>query len=192
MHDLPTLLTRHTGLLLGTARRLTEPDAPSLCQGWTRGHILTHLARNADGLSALVRAASEGTGEPMYASDAEREADIDAGADRPLPELIADLESSAQRLHTLLPRLEEVDPGFTVERTPGGLRFKAAALPWMRLREVVYHHVDLAAGFTFADVEPELVRDYLEDEYVRLGDLPAQQARAADLLWRARGIREDG
>ncbi|MFF9641495.1 maleylpyruvate isomerase N-terminal domain-containing protein [Kitasatospora aureofaciens] len=40
-----------TGLLLRTAARLCDADAraPSLLPGWSRGHVLTHLARNADG-----------------------------------------------------------------------------------------------------------------------------------------------
>jgi Mycothiol maleylpyruvate isomerase N-terminal domain len=38
----------HTDLLLDTARALDDPGAPSLCAGWSRGHVLTHVARNAD------------------------------------------------------------------------------------------------------------------------------------------------
>ena len=30
----------------------------------------------------------------------------------------------------------------------GGLMVPPVALPWLRLREVVFHHVDLADGFT--------------------------------------------
>ncbi|MEV7393377.1 maleylpyruvate isomerase N-terminal domain-containing protein, partial [Streptomyces sp. NPDC091215] len=40
-----------TGHLLETAARFTDADvrAPSLLPGWSRGHVLTHVARNADG-----------------------------------------------------------------------------------------------------------------------------------------------
>ena len=38
----------------------------------------------------------------------------------------------------------------------------------MRLREVVFHHVDLAAGFGFGDVDPELQRVLLAEEVRRL------------------------
>ena len=36
--------------LLGTARIIDESDLrePSLLPGWTRGHVLAHLARGAD------------------------------------------------------------------------------------------------------------------------------------------------
>jgi maleylpyruvate isomerase len=58
----------HTDLLVGTARALDDAAAPSVCVGWTRGHVLTHVARNADGMAALVRAAVDGSGEAMYVS----------------------------------------------------------------------------------------------------------------------------
>ena len=59
-----------TAAFLRTARSLDDVHSPSLCEGWTRGHVLTHVARNADGLGALVRSAVDGTGETMYASPA--------------------------------------------------------------------------------------------------------------------------
>jgi maleylpyruvate isomerase len=39
----------------------------------------------------------------------------------------------------------------------------------MRLREVVYHHVDLDAGFTFGDIDPDLQARFIEDAVARLG-----------------------
>src|SRR5215218_6996900 len=95
----------HTSRLLATADGLRDVRAPSLCEGWTRAHVLSHVARNADGLAALVRAAVDGTGETMYASPEQRDADIDAGADRPVPELVADVRNSAEALAAQLPRL---------------------------------------------------------------------------------------
>ncbi|MGL5927843.1 MAG: maleylpyruvate isomerase N-terminal domain-containing protein [Dermatophilaceae bacterium] len=187
-----SVLASHTTRLLVSARGLDDPARPSLCAGWTRGHVLTHLARNADGLTALVRAAVDGSGETMYAGDAERDADIDAGASRPLDVLVADVESSAAALAAALSRLTADHAERPAERTPGGQVLRTGALPLLRLREVVYHHVDLDAGFGFADVEPPLVATFLAGEYERLGDA-APRARAAELLWRARGIRaEDG
>ena len=88
----------HTDLLLGTARALDDATAPSLCVGWSRGHVLTHLARNGDGMAALVRTAVDGTGETMYLSDQARDADIDAGAPRPLPVGPAGRRARAHRL----------------------------------------------------------------------------------------------
>ena len=61
-----------TGRLLTVAGTLTDAEVaePSLLPGWTRGHVLTHLARNADGLANLLRWAGTGIETPVYASAA--------------------------------------------------------------------------------------------------------------------------
>ena len=73
-----------TGRLLATTAALADPEVrePSLLPGWTRGHVLSHIARNADGLINLLRWAHTGTQIPMYASQQARDADIEAGAGR--------------------------------------------------------------------------------------------------------------
>ena len=69
--------------LLATASRLSDEDlgAPSLCEGWTRGHVLAHLSRNADAISRLVGWAVTGERVEMYpGGQAARDAEIEAGA----------------------------------------------------------------------------------------------------------------
>jgi maleylpyruvate isomerase len=166
--DVLEAVDRQTALLLSTARALDDPRADSLCEGWSRGHVLTHVARNADGLAALVRSAVDGTGETMYASPEARDGDIDAGAGRPVAELLHDVEASATALAEQLPRLTADVADLRLERTPGVFLVKAGRLPFMRLREVAFHHVDLDAGFTFADLEPKLQRRFLDEEVRRL------------------------
>ena len=60
-----------TDRLLAGLDRLTERDVrgPSLLPGWTRAHVLTHLARNADGLAVLAHNARTGEDRPMYPDD---------------------------------------------------------------------------------------------------------------------------
>jgi len=166
--DVLALIPEHTERLLATARSIDDPAAPSLCTGWSRGHVLSHVARNADGLGSLVAAVVDGTGGTMYSSRDARDADIDAGAGRPLPELVADVEATAGTLATSLPRLSTEHADRPLERTPGESRGTAKDIPLMRLGEVVFHHVDLDAGFGFDDVEPELVHLFLEDEVQRV------------------------
>lgn len=161
-------LDTHTARLEETLDRLGDVTAPSLCEGWTRGHVLTHLARNADGILALTRAAVDGTGETMYASPEARDADIEAGAGRDLAAQAVDVRTTAADVRAGLHRLRPEHGETRMERTPGQVLIPARRLPSMRLREVVYHHVDLDAGFGFADVEPELVTYFLEDEVSRL------------------------
>ncbi len=161
-------LSDQTERLLRTARNLTDASAPSLCRGWTRGHVLTHLARNADGIARAARGAVEGTGTSMYDSPESRDADIDAGALRPLADQVDDVASTAGPVADALAALVAAGPEARVPRTPDGPTFRSARLPEMRLREVVYHHVDLDAGFTFADLDSDLVSFLLEDQVRRL------------------------
>jgi maleylpyruvate isomerase len=165
---------RHTGLLLATARRL-DPGSlggASLCPGWTRGHVLTHVARNADALVNLVTNATTGSTTPMYASPDAREADIEAGAGRPLDEQVADVEASAERFAAAAAGLtEEMSDRSLLARN--NTKVRAGYLPFMRLREVVLHHLDLDAGFGFADVDDETVLRLLQDTVRRLRHDPA-------------------
>ena len=82
-----------TGRLLAGTAAITDARArePSLLPGWTRGHLLTHLARNADGLCNLLTWARTGVMTPQYPSAAARDEDIEAGAGRSAAELHADV-----------------------------------------------------------------------------------------------------
>src|SRR5580700_9053467 len=93
-------LAAATGRLLASATALTGAQLrePSLLPGWSRGHVLTHIARNADGMVNLLRWARTGTPAPMYASAESRAADIEAGAGRPAAGLTADVRESAAAL----------------------------------------------------------------------------------------------
>src|SRR5258708_13796348 len=78
-------LAAATDRLLATATALSDAQArePSLLPGWSRGHVLTHIARNADGMVNLLHWARTGTQTPMYTSAQSRAADIEAGPPRP-------------------------------------------------------------------------------------------------------------
>src|SRR6478672_7747869 len=87
-----SLLTSIVGLDEMQAREV------SLLPGWTRGHVLTHIARNADAMVNLLTWARTGVETPMYASREQRNADIEAGSGRPAPELVDDVRSSHERM----------------------------------------------------------------------------------------------
>ena len=164
-----TVLAAHTDRLLTTARALADPAAPSLCEGWSRGHVLTHVARNADAIGRLASWAVTGDRQEMYPGGPEaRDREIENGAHRPPAELVADLTDTAA---DLVPRLEALQGPLAAAEVEmrGGLVVPASQLPFLRLREVVYHHVDLDAGFGFPDVEPELLRRFVADAVHRLG-----------------------
>jgi maleylpyruvate isomerase len=164
-------LCTQTDLLLSTARALDDAAvrSASLLPGWTRGHVLTHVARNADGLANVAASAVTGRLTPMYVSVEQRDADIEAGAHRSASELEADVESSAERLLSQLAAVPE--DAVDVEVPSGrGPMIRVSSVPWVRTREVVYHHVDLGAGFTFADVPDVVLRKGLAECPPRLAD----------------------
>lgn len=188
------VLDQQTEGLLDTVRGLDELAAPSLCVGWSRGHVLAHIARNADGIEALVRAAVDGSGEFMYASNEQRDADIEAGSSRALPEQLADLESTAVAVNAALGRLGPEHAELRLDRTPGGMQIRAGNLVAMRLREVVYHHIDLLAGFGFVDLDDALLDRFLAVELgVRRADGEPLTVRTDDgqewVLGEATGAR---
>lgn len=65
-----TRITTATEHLLTTTATLSDADMhdPSLLPGWSRGHVLTHLARNADGGTRLLTWARTGTPSAEYPS----------------------------------------------------------------------------------------------------------------------------
>jgi maleylpyruvate isomerase len=148
--------------LFATAATLTDAQArePSLLPGWTRGHVLTHIARNADGLGNLLRWARTGTEIPMYASAEARGADIEAGAGRPADQLAADVRESAAAFSAEAANVPG-DGWTTMVRMLYGPPFPALRVLDRRLSEVEIHHVDLAAGYSPGDWPEDFVADAL-------------------------------
>jgi maleylpyruvate isomerase len=146
------LLTRiitATEHLLTTAGDLTDDDmrGPSLLPDWTRGHVLTHLARNADGGTRLLTWARTDVPAAEYPSLEARAAQIEAGAARGTAELVADVRASAERFATEY-SLMPAEAWQHLVRWTAGQRHSAARIGEARLCEVLVHHVDLRAGFT--------------------------------------------
>jgi maleylpyruvate isomerase len=134
--------------LMGTVATLDETSvrAPSLLPGWSRGHVLAHIARNADSYVNLLTWARTGVETPMYPSVERRNADIEAGAGRPLAEHEADLAAAAERFTAAVHAMTPPAWGNTV-RHLNGRELRAPQLVWGRLREIEVHHVDLGAGY---------------------------------------------
>lgn len=156
------------GMAADDARR------PSLLPGWTVGHVLTHLARNADSFVRLLEAAAQGEVADQYAGgNDQRAADIEAGAGRPLPELVDDVVTAAARLEQTWEATTEDVWRAGRGRMASGV-WPVSELPFRRWREVEIHHVDLGLGYGPEDW-PD---DYVEAELARAlpdlsGRLPA-------------------
>lgn len=141
---------------------------PSLCAGWSRGHVLSHLARNAEALERVCAAATSGTGQTMYDSDESRDAEVAAGARRTAGALADDVRVTGESLAFALAALGPQHVSMTVPRTPGGRPIPVGRLRFLRLRELVFHHVDLDAGYGFEQLSPPLAQLFLDDAVHRL------------------------
>ncbi|WP_327291660.1 maleylpyruvate isomerase family mycothiol-dependent enzyme [Streptomyces sp. NBC_01198] len=142
-----------TEQLLDAAAKLSAEDlaGPSLLPGWSRGHVLCHVARNADALGNLLTWAETGEETPMYADPAARDRDIEAGAGRTPAEHLADLRESADRFAAAVAALPPAAWATQVAMRSGRV-IAAAEIPWRRLIEVRLHLVDLDAGHTADDL----------------------------------------
>jgi maleylpyruvate isomerase len=150
---------------------LVDLDGPSLLPGWTRKHVAAHLALNAEALGNLVYWARTGEKRPMYASQDQRNADIEAGALRPADELVAWFEESARVLAESMAELTEQQWQARVQ-TAQGREVPATTIPWLRSREVMIHAVDLGTGVTFADLPADFLHALCADIRTKRGDVP--------------------
>jgi len=175
---LMTDVDQATERLLRTAEALDDGAvrAPSALPGWSIGHLLTHVARNADAYTNLLTWARTGVETPAYASPTARADGIDAGADRPVAEQIADLREAHERLADAAAAMPA--EAWTFFLAPTGA--SAAAVPWARLREVEVHHVDLGRGYTPEDWSDAFALRLLREIVTNIQDL--------DLVLRPQGV----
>jgi len=151
------LLTRAVNALPDDALR-----TPSGLPGWTRAHVVAHVARTAEALTRLATWARTGIETPMYPSREHRAAEIESSAQAPADVLRRELATTAETLDGALAALDETTWQAQV-RSALGRPLPAAEIPWMRVREVWLHAVDLDAGVTVADIAPEVVDTLLDD-----------------------------
>lgn len=124
---------------------------PSRLPGWTVGHVLTHLARNADSHARMLSGARSGAVVDQYAGGWNgRVADIEAGAGRSEAELVGDVVASSQRLEDEWAATPEEVWETGRGRMAGG-ECPLHELPFRRWREVEIHHADLGLGFGWDD-----------------------------------------
>jgi len=150
------------GQVLALLVALTDDDARggSRLPGWTRGHVLTHLARNADGRRNMVEGAIIGEERQQYPGGANQRADeIEAGAYRSARALVDDFRTSQEALADVWSRVP--DDGWTrtgVWLATGRRPIEAGVRT--RRRELLVHLVDLDLG-----VRPvELPADFLAEQ----------------------------
>lgn len=157
--------------------------APSVLPGWSRAHVLTHVARSADSMINMLDWARTGVETPGYASDESRLADIEAGAARPPAEIRADVDESSDRLAAAARAMPDEAWAATV-RTRQGDEVPAEIIPWARARETWIHAVDLDVGASFTDLPTPMLAELIGDVARAVGaaeGCPPLRLVAADL-----------
>ncbi|MFF3175432.1 maleylpyruvate isomerase family mycothiol-dependent enzyme [Streptomyces sp. NPDC057900] len=166
VHDLDAL-REATARLLSATEKLDDSELarPSRLPGWSRGHVVAHLSRNADALVNVLQ------GRPMYADSETRDRDIERDAPRPRAEQLADLAESAAGF--VAAATAPADWSRTVAMR-NGVTDSASRIPFRRRGEVELHHVDLDVGYELEDLPDEFVAreiDFLAERFAGHPDI---------------------
>ena len=148
-----------------------DPTEPSLLPGWTVGHVLTHLARNANANQSMIEGAAAGEARPMYPSAQHRNDDINRGASRSAQELLDDLRNAIWSLESCWAQLSE--DAWNGHGLVASGQLPIRIIPMRRWREVEVHHADLGRRFGPSDWSPDYVKYDLRtrtDEWLAAGN----------------------
>ena len=191
----PDTIARADRALVRTVDALSDPQyaEPSQLPGWTRAHVVAHLALNGEGLAGVLHGAHLGRPQPMYASPEARDADIEELAAAAPDELRERFLAATGRFGEALEAMHEPDWEGRFERTPGGPDFALRNVVLMRLREVEIHHADLGVGYTADDWPADFRAILLESMTKRPYPAPFD-VRPTDLdrTWHYGASPEDG
>ncbi|MEU6122792.1 maleylpyruvate isomerase family mycothiol-dependent enzyme [Streptomyces sp. NPDC047123] len=178
VRDLASVRDATDRLLTAAAKLNNDSTAePSRLPGWSRGHVLAHLARNADALVNVL------AGRPMYPSAETRDADIARDAPRALAEQLEDVRQSAAgfEAQAALP----ADWSRTIALR-NGVTDSASRVPFRRWVEVELHHVDLGIGYELEDLPADFVRreiTFLASRFSGNPDVPATRVTDGTHAW---------
>jgi maleylpyruvate isomerase len=165
--------------LLRTLETLTDEHVgrASHLEGWTVGHVVTHIARNADGIAGMFEAAARGQVADQYPGGLEqRAADIEAGAPRSAAQLRDDVRDSCARLDRAWDATPDAAWASGTGRTSRG-EMSLPQIVFRRWREVEVHHADLGLGFRWQDWSDAYVDLELDEAAAGLAArLPSEMA----------------
>lgn len=135
---------------------------PSVLPGWSRAHVIAHVALNAEGLAGALDNLVRGEPGAMYQSNEKRDADIEELAAATPPDIRERLFAAGERLRDALAALSDDDWTGSIDRVPGGPSFPVLALPATRRREVEIHHADIGCGYRHTDWPRDFCHELLD------------------------------
>jgi maleylpyruvate isomerase len=134
--------------------------APSLLAGWSRGHLLSHIARNAESHVRMFQAATRGGVSEQYpGGKPTRNREIDEGSTKSAEQLVVDVRTSIYLLEAAWAAATETTwLGHGIKSHGDGSQVAIHELVLLRWCETEVHHADLDLGFTWRDLAPLFVR----------------------------------
>ena len=137
---------------------------PSLLAGWSRGHVLSHLANNAYSHLRMFEAASRGEETEQYeGGKPTRDAQIEAWSSLSAHELVGHVRASIYALEGAWASATPTTwTGFGIKSHAGGARVAITDLMLMRWCETEVHHADLDLGYSFENWDATFVRFELD------------------------------
>jgi maleylpyruvate isomerase len=156
-------------------------EAPSLLPGWTRAHVVAHLALNALSLARVIEGVVHGNPVAMYESDEQRDADIAELAQADPGELRDRHLAAVTAFDDAVGRIHDEHWSGRIERVPGGPAWPMVTVVPTRRREVELHHADLGTSYTPADFPEDFVVELLDAVTVDQADSGPFLVRATDL-----------
>lgn len=174
---------------------LQEEDwpAPSLLPGWSRAHVVAHLALNGEALDGVLRGVMEGEPVPMYRSQEQRDSDIEELAAAEPAELRERLLASLTTFGEAAAAMPEDAWSGRFDRSPGGPSLPLDAVPLMRVREIEIHHVDLGTGYSPEDWPAGFAEVVIDGMVKRLDPDPGFRVSPldADRTWDVGRVGDD-
>ena len=197
--DLARVTDAHARLL-DAIDALTDDQVqrPSILPGWTVGHVLTHVARNADSHVRRTEAALRGEIVDQYEGGyAGRESEIEAGGGRLAAAIVDDVRHSAHAVDAAWRTLPG-DAWVARSRDANGRERALFELPARRWQEVEVHAVDLGVGRSHRDWPEAFVVEWLPRTRERMWPMLPTEASGArfddprdELAWLYGRLRRD-
>lgn len=147
--------------------QLSDEDlrGPSLLPGWTRGHLVGHVAANAAGMARLVNWGITGIEQPMFASRDARNQEIEDLSTLPLADLIKRHTQAVEVLNQAWDQAAEIGNQAWDSRVKNahGVEMPMRRTLWMRSREVWVHTMDLNNGAHFDQIPEIMLRGIMAE-----------------------------
>jgi maleylpyruvate isomerase len=154
---------------------------PSLLPGWSRGHVVAHLALNGQALARVLDTVNRGEPAAMYESDEQRNAEIEELRGAQAADLRDRLLAATTEFDDAVRAMDEESWSGSFGRLPSGPTWPVASVVETRRREVEIHHADLGASYTHHDWPADFVLELLDAVCVDQAPYGPFRVEATDL-----------